>query len=146
MPATPKEPPHPLPPKGVPRWLWLPPGASVERVLIAETVDAQGTARYDIREGDAPEALHVRGLEWLLDEHPFGSLPANGSPFEGLVLLEIARTDLPGGRVGHAYALNGGPLGAPAADAARGILRRYLGHRLGRPLSSSSGSSPPSEA
>ncbi len=137
MPATPNQPPHPLPPRGVPRWLWPPPGASVERIVITENVSAEGEAQYEITEGDAPEALHVRGLEWLLDEHTFDELPANKSPFEGMILLEIARTELKGGRVGHAYALNGGPLGAPAAGGPRGILRRYLGHRLGRPLTSS---------
>jgi hypothetical protein len=143
MPATPKEAPDPLPPRGVPRWLWPPPGARVERVVILERVDAEGSACYGIQEGTAPEALHVRALEWLLDEHGFGSLPPQGSAFEGLVLLEIARTDLPAGRVGHAYALNGGPLGAPAGDAARGILRRYLSERLGRALTSSYGEEDP---
>jgi len=132
MPATPEEPPHPLPPKGVPRWLWPPPGATVERVVIAEAVDSNGRAHYGVTEGKPPEALHMRGLEWLLDEHPCGDLPKNKSPFEGLILLEIARSDLAGGRVGHAYAINGGPLGAPSGDAPRGILRRYIAHRLGR--------------
>jgi len=134
MPATPKEPPHPLPPRGVPRWLWPPPGADVSRVVISERFAAPGPPKYTVTEGEEPALLHLRGLEWLLDEHTYGTLPQSGSPFEGLILLEIARSDLPGGRVGHTYALNGGPLGAPSGDAPRGILRRYIAQRLGRTL------------
>jgi len=97
-----------------------------------ERVSAEGEAHFDVREGDPPLATHLRGLEWLLDEHPYDALPPEGTPFEGLILLEIARTEIQGGRVGHAYALNSGPLGAPATDGARGILRRYISHRLRR--------------
>ena len=131
MPVTPQQPPHPLPPKGVPRWLWPPPGATVERVVIAEHVPAGQPAQYTIEEGKPPQAPHLRGLQWLLDEHTYDELPRCGTPFEGLILLEIARTEFPGGRVGHTYALNGGALGAPAADGPRGILRRYLASRFG---------------
>lgn len=100
--------------------------------MLSEQVRAGEVAQYEVREGETPAAAHLRGLEWLLDEHPYDDLPAGGAPFEGLILLEIARTEIPGGRVGHAYALNGGPLGAPSADGPRGILRRYIAHRLGR--------------
>ena len=48
------------------------------------------------------------------------------------VLLEIARTDLAGGRVGHAYALNGLALGALSGPVARGVLWRYALSVLGR--------------
>ena len=84
-----------------------------------------------ISEGEAPEARHLRALRWLLDEHPRGGLPAPGTPFEGAVRLDIARTVMAQGRVGHAYALNGGPLGAPGEDGPRGILWRYIEAALG---------------
>ncbi|MDJ0973088.1 MAG: hypothetical protein QNJ98_01335 [Planctomycetota bacterium] len=124
MPATQRPTPEREPPRGVPRWLWPPPGAVITRVRLIERVDAAGAAQYERLEGDEPEALHWRALLWLLDEHPRAPLPEPGTPFEGEVVLEIARTEMPGGRVGHAYALNGGPLGAPAADGARGVLWR----------------------
>jgi hypothetical protein len=114
----------------VPRWLWPPPGAEVNSCVIAELVGVDGVPRYAVREGREPALRHLRALRWLLDEHPHGSLPASGCPFEGQVRLAIARTRLPGGRVGHAYALNDGPLGAPSGDGARGVLRRYIAHRL----------------
>ena len=132
MPATPKEPLHPLPPRGVPQWLWPPTGARVRGFVITESVDARGAAAYGVEDGEHLAGLHLRGLQWLLDEHGFTDLPTSGAPFEGRILLEVARSELPGGRVGHAYALNGGPLGAPSGDGARGILRRYLGHRIAR--------------
>ena len=47
------------------------------------------------------------------------------------VLLEIARTEMRGGRVGHAYALNGGALGSPSSGGARGVLWRYAKRVLG---------------
>lgn len=132
MPPTPNQPPHPPPPQGVPRWLWPPPGATVQQVLLREHVPAGGAAQYEVQQGQAPQASHLRGLEWLLDEHPHDDLPRSSAPFEGLIRLEIARTELRGGRVGHAYALDGGPLGAPSADRARGILHRYICHHLKR--------------
>lgn len=120
-------PPEPArrPPPGVPRWLWPPPGAAVRRLEILEHAlagEAQG--RFLVAGGEPPEPLHLRALQWLLHDHPCGERPA-GLPFEGRVRLEIARTELPGGRVGHAYALDGGPLGAPEALQARGLLLRY---------------------
>ena len=48
------------------------------------------------------------------------------------ILLEIARTELPHGRVGHAYALNGQALGTPSGAVARGVLWRYALSVLGR--------------
>ena len=46
------------------------------------------------------------------------------------VVVEVARTDLGGGRVGTAYAIDGGPLGAPSGGLARGVLWRYIHARL----------------
>ncbi len=126
VPIEPRPRPEKTPPRGVPRWLWPPPGADVVTVVIAESVDAAGTVRHTVRSGDAPDPQHLRALHWLLDEHTRAGLPAEGCPFEGEVALAIATTSMPGGRVGHAYALNGGPLGAPSGDGARGILWRYI--------------------
>lgn len=123
------EPDH-RPPPGVPRWLWPPPGAEVVGIRIRESVSAEGEARYEVIEGEAPRAMHLRALAWLFEDHPIGRLPARGTVFQGEVLLEIARTEMPGGRVGHTYALNRGPLGAPELEAARGILERYAAHAL----------------
>lgn len=131
MPATQRPNPEREPPRGVPRWLWPPPGATVTAVRIRERADESGAAEYAIVEGEEPEARHWRALHWLLDEHTRAELPESGAPFEGEVVLEIARTDMPGGRVGYAYALNGGPLGAPSGDPARGILWRAVHDRLG---------------
>lgn len=119
------------PPAGVPRWLWPPPGATVRRVLVRETGDAGGAcARFEILEGDWPDALHLRALQWLLDDHVCAEAPAQ--PYEASVLLEIASTAMAAGRVGHAYALDAGPLGAPNADDARGCLLRFTRHALRR--------------
>lgn len=101
-------------------------------MVLVETAAGDGGAQYAVREGVAPRALHLRALQWLLDEHPRAELPAPGTPFEGQVVLEIARTEMPRGRVGHAYALNGGPLGAPGAEGPRGILWRYIEDALDR--------------
>ena len=131
MPIEPRPSPEKTPPRGVPRWLWPPPGATVEIVTIRETVDASGQVEHGVEAGDPPGPKHLRALHWLLDEHTHGELPAEGCPFEGRIDLEIATTALPGGRVGHAYALNGGPLGAPAGDGARGILWRYIDATIG---------------
>ncbi len=125
MPLKPRPSPDRSPPQGVPRWLWPPPGATVRGVGIRERIGADGEVVYRV-EGEPPERLHLRALQWLLDEHTRASPPEGGCPFEGEILLEIARTEMPNGKVGHAYALNAGPLGAPSADAARGILWRYI--------------------
>jgi hypothetical protein len=92
-------------------------------VRIRERVEPDGNRSYAVVEGPAPEVLHVRALRWLLDEYPKAP-PRDGGEQE--IVLEIATTRLPGGRVGHAYALDGGPLGAPAADGRRGILWRFI--------------------
>ncbi len=126
MPVTRRPSPDNRPPRGVPRWLWPPPGATVRSVVIVETADDAGAVTYAVREGEAPGAKHLRALQWLLDEHTRAELPAPGTPFEGEIVLDIARTEMDQGRVGHAYALNGGPLGDPAGDGSRGVLWRYL--------------------
>lgn len=118
------------PPGGVPRWLWPPPGATVERVVLAEQGRGEASA-FEVLEGAPPAAQHLNALRWLLHDHEVGARPALTS-FEGRVVLEIARTTLPGGRVGHSYAIDGGPLGAPSGVAARGLLLRYAAHVLGR--------------
>ena len=124
MPRTPPPPPAPLPPRGVPRWLFPPPGAHVTTVVIQERVDEFGHATY---RSDVPvDPLHRNALKWLLDEHERGGLPPTGCPFDAEIRLAIARTDMPGGRVGHAYALNDGPLGDPGGTAARGVLWRFV--------------------
>lgn len=131
MPIEPRPSPEKTPPDGVPRWLWPPPGAEVTAVVIREVGDGHGNPAHSIAEGEPPDPKHLRALHWLLDEHTHGALPAAGTPFDGRVRLEIATTPMPGGRVGHAYALNGGPLGAPSGDGARGILWRYIDATIG---------------
>jgi hypothetical protein len=126
VPVTRRPSPEQQPPRGVPRWLWPPPGATVREVAIVESVDGGGSVAYAVTAGEAPRALHLRALHWLLDEHPRASLPPAGTPFEGAVRLGIARTEMDQGRVGHAYALNGGPLGAPGEDGSRGVLWRFI--------------------
>ena len=128
----PRPSPEKQPPRGVPRWLWPPPGATVRTVVLVETLVPGGEPQYAVAEGDPLEALHLRALPWLLDEHPRGSLPPPGTPFEGRVRLDIARTEMSSGRVGPAYAINGGPLGAPGEDGTRGILWRYIEDLLPR--------------
>lgn len=132
MPIEPRPPPHRQPPVGVPRWLWPPPGARVSSLTICESSPPRGAPRYELLEGERPADLHLRALQWLLDEHPRASLPVSATPFEGRVRLDVATTSLPSGRLGHAYALNGGPLGAPGAEGARGVLWRYLEDALAR--------------
>ena len=100
-------------------------------VRILEQVDADGATTYSLTDGEAPEAMHWRALQWLLDEHPRAPLPRTGTPFEGELVLSIARTPMAGGRVGHTYAINGGPVGAPDGDGARGILWRWIEHQVG---------------
>lgn len=130
-PITPRPSPDQEPPRGVPRWLWPPPGASVRSVTLVERLDAEGRVTYAVEDGEPPESEHLHALRWLLDEHDRADLPERGCPFEGAVLLAIARTELPGGRVGHAYALNNGPLGAPSGAGARGVLWRYVEATVG---------------
>jgi len=131
MPIEPRPNPEQMPPRGVPRWLWPPPGATVRAVVIRESRGADGRPCHALEEGDPPGPKHLRALHWLLDEHTRAELPPPGTPFEGRARLEIATTPLPAGRVGHAYALNGGPLGAPAADGARGIVWRFIDATIG---------------
>lgn len=119
------------PPGGVPRWLWPPPGACVERVVLHEQAeDAAAPSRFQVLEGEAPAAQHLNALRWLLHDHEVGVRGAGAC--QAQVVLEIARTQLPSGRVGHSYAIDGGPLGAPSGVAARGLLLRYASHVLGR--------------
>jgi hypothetical protein len=116
----------------VPRWLWPPPGAQVQTVLVRERYEpATAQARFDVLEGEPPEARHLNALTWLLYDHEVGERPA-GASFEGVVRLDIARTELASGRVGHSYAIDGGPLGAPSGAPARGLLLRYAAFVLGR--------------
>jgi hypothetical protein len=117
------------PPHGVPRWLWPPPGAEVRRVVLREEAHPSSTV-HAVVEGEAPEPGHLRALQWLVGEFPRDDRPAS-APGVTDVLLEIARTSLPGGRVGHAYALNGRALGDPGGGAARGVLWRYAKSVLG---------------
>jgi hypothetical protein len=114
----------------VPRWLWPPPGAVVRRVVLREEATPGGEC-YVAVEGEAPETPHLRALQWLLGEYARDDRPAE-VPGVVDVLLEIARTDLDGGRVGHAYAINGQALGAPSNRGARGVLWRYAIERLGK--------------
>ncbi len=128
MASDPPLPPPPAerrPPAGVPRWLWPPPGARVVRLTLVErALEGDAETSFVVEDGPLPEALHLRALQWLLEDHDCLPRPPGG-PTDGRASLEIARTELPGGRVGHAYALVGGPLGAPLAGAARGLLRRF---------------------
>jgi hypothetical protein len=119
-------------PEGVPRWLWPPPGAEVRRVRLSERWSpTEGGATFEVLEGEPPEPMHLNALTWLLHDHEVGERPP-AQPFAGEVLLEIARTALPSGRVGHSYALDGGPLGAPSGARARGLMLRYAAFVLGR--------------
>ena len=115
------------PPAGVPRWLWPPPGATLADVVIHETGShpSDGSAAPSFAFEGSFDAHHANALIWLLDEHEH---EANG-PSAGetrTARLTIATSPLPGGRVGTAYAIDDGPLGAPAADRARGIVWRWL--------------------
>ncbi len=103
----------------------------MREVQIVERVNPGSEPRFEFEAGEPPGRRHLRALQWLLDEHPRGTLPPAAAPHEGRVVLGIARTALPGGRVGHAYAINAGPLGAPSGDAARGILWRLIETELG---------------
>jgi hypothetical protein len=109
--------------------MWPPAGAVVTRVVLREEATATG-ARTHVAEGEAPGPQHLRALQWLLGEHSRDETPAS-VPGVVDVLLEIARTSLAGGRVGHAYALDGAALGAPSNHGARGVVWRYALARLG---------------
>ena len=124
MPHAPSDPDRPVVPHGVPRWLWPPPGAEVVSRRLAEHFDGATPATYACPDG-AIDLLHLRALYWLLDEHPRAP-QVPGVPSDIEVRIEVARTALPRGRVGHAYALDAGPLGAPSGDVARGVVWRYL--------------------
>jgi hypothetical protein len=113
----------------VPRWLWPPPGATVTRVVLREQSTRDG-AVHTVAQGEEPDPKHLRALQWLVGEFARPDAPPN-TPGVVEVLLEVARTDLRGGRVGHAYALDGGALGAPGNHVARGVLWRYALARLG---------------
>jgi hypothetical protein len=117
------------PPRGVPRWLWPPPGAVVRRVVLREESSNAGSLHF-VAEGEAPEAFHLHALQWLCADY---ARDEARPPPPALVdtVLEIAKTSLPAGRVGHAYALNGQALGAPGNRAARGSLWRYARSVLG---------------
>lgn len=117
------------PPRGVPRWLWPPPGARVTRVVLREEATATGP-RHHVVEGGTPAREHWRALQWLVGEYARDDAP-EPPPALTDVLLEIARTELRGGRVGHAYAINGQALGAPANRAARGVVWRFALSLLG---------------
>lgn len=128
MPLEPRPPSDRRPPVGVPRWLWPPPGASVTAVVLEEVREPGRPPRYRVPEGERPAHGHFRALWWLLDE--YDRAPEPQGAYEGRIRLEIARTEMPHGRVGHAYAVNGGPLGDPGADSARGILWRWCEYAL----------------
>jgi hypothetical protein len=117
------------PPRGVPRWLWPPPGAEVRRAVLREESTASG-ARHHVAAGEPPGRKHLRALQWLIGEYPRDDAPADRNGVTDIV-LEIARTSMPAGRVGHAYALNGQALGAPGNRDARGVLWRYALSVLG---------------
>ena len=121
--------PERVPPRGVPRWLWPPPGAVVRRVVLREET-SNGGALHFVVDGLAPERFHLHALQWLCAEY---SRDEAGPAAPAVVdtVLEIAKTSLPAGRVGHAYALNGHALGTPGNRAARGALWRYARFVLG---------------
>jgi hypothetical protein len=118
------------PPRGVPRWLWPPPGAKVRRVVVREEATASGP-RHHVVDGEPPGREHLRALQWLIGEYPRDDEPEAPNAVTD-ILIEIARTELAAGRVGHAYALNGTALGSPQNLGARGVLWRYVITVLGR--------------
>ena len=121
--------PEHLPPRGVPRWLWPPPGAVVRQVVLREETSNAGALQF-VAGGVAPEAFHLHALQWLCSDYSRDE-EGPAAPAVVDVVLEIAKTTLPAGRVGHAYALNGLALGTPANRAARGVLWRYAKTALG---------------
>jgi len=105
----------------------------VEERRVREVYDGAQLPAYAAPRGALLETEHVRALRWLLDEHERTPLP-EGVPSDVEVVIQVARTELGGGRVGTTYALDGGPLGAPSGGLARGVLWRYLHARLGGDL------------
>lgn len=122
------DPPRP-PPRGVPRWLWPPPGAEVRRTLVREEATPSGV-RHHVVSGPPPGRRHLRALQWLIGEYPRDEVMLDRTAVRDIV-VEVARTSLPGGRVGHAYALDGRALGTPGNREARGVLWRYMLAELG---------------
>jgi len=122
--------PERTPPHGVPRWLWPPPGATVRRVVIREEL-VVGGPRHFVVDGEAPERFHLHALQWLCADYARDE-EAPPSPSVEDIVLEVAKTALAAGRVGHAYALNGHALGTPGNRGARGVLWRYARAVLGR--------------
>ncbi len=124
--------PERAPPRGVPRWLWPPPGAVVRRVVFREETSNGGSLFFVVggSSPESPERFHLHALQWLCADY---SRDEAGPAAPAVVdtVLEIAKTSLPAGRVGHAYALNGQALGAPGNRAARGALWRYARSVLG---------------
>ena len=122
--------PERIPPHGVPRWLWPPPGAVVGRVVIREETSSGGP-QFFVVAGEAPERFHLHALQWLCADYARDE-DGPTSPSVVDIALEVAKTVLAAGRVAHAYALNGNALGAPGNRAARGVLWRYARFVLGR--------------
>jgi hypothetical protein len=101
----------------------------VRRVVLREETSNGGSLHF-VAEGDAPEPFHLHALQWLCADYARDEAPPPAPALVDIV-LEIARTALPAGRVGHAYALNGQALGAPGNRSARGALWRYARSVLG---------------
>lgn len=129
----------PAPPGPAGRPAWPPPGARVREIRIEERSADAGEVRHRVLDGETPQALHLRALVWLLVEHERDPPEEAGAPWCVHVRLEIASTPMEGGRLGHAYRLDGGPLGSPRAGRARGVLWRFvhaaLSRGVGPPLS-----------
>lgn len=118
----------PPPPEGPASWFWPPPGATVQGWDVLERGGAAGTeAGFCADPDERPDDLHLRALTWLLDEHPRADRTDAG---DRRFRLDVARTEMPGGRVGHRYALDGAPLGATGSEDARGALWRWVQHLL----------------
>ena len=102
----------------------------MQRVVIREETVAGGP-HHVVVDGEAPERFHLHALQWLCADY---ARDEDGPPAPSVVdiVLEVAKTSLPAGRVGHAYALNGHALGTPGNRAARGVLWRYARGVLGR--------------
>jgi hypothetical protein len=100
-------------------------------VCVEERSGASGALCHRLLEGSPPDVLHLRALTWLLEEHD-REPPDEGVAWCVCVRLEIASTPMDGGRRGHAYRLDGGPLGAPRAGKARGVLWRFVHATLAR--------------
>jgi hypothetical protein len=110
------------------RWTWPPKDAALLQFRLVEEVDAAGREGRRLAPGEVPERLHLRALQWLLAEHPRTEAPTGRAT---TVTIDIARTEMAGGRVGHRYALDGKPVGAVGLDAVRGAVWRWLRDLLG---------------